>query len=45
MSKNIPLGRLAKASEIANIIAYLSSDLNTYITAQNIIIDGGFTSV
>ena len=45
VSKNIPLGRLAKASEIANIIAYLSSDLNTYITAQNIIIDGGFTSV
>ncbi|MCF7894492.1 MAG: SDR family oxidoreductase, partial [Candidatus Omnitrophica bacterium] len=29
--------------EIAKIVAFLCSDLNTYITGQSITIDGGFT--
>ncbi len=41
----IPQNRLADASEIAKIVIFLSSDHNTYITGQNIIVDGGFTSV
>lgn len=39
----IPLKRLATVEEIANIAIYLCSDLNSYITGQSIIIDGGFT--
>lgn len=41
--KNIPLQRLASTSEIANVVLFLSSNLNTYITGQNIVVDGGFT--
>ena len=41
---NIPQKRLAKIEEIANTLLFLVSDYNTYITGQNIIIDGGFTS-
>ena len=40
----IPQQRLANPKEIAKIILFLSSDENTYITGQNIIIDGGYTS-
>ena len=40
----IPLNRLALPDEIAKTVLFLASDQNTYITGQNIIIDGGFTS-
>ena len=40
----IPQKRLADAKEIAKTVVFLASDLNTYITGQNIIVDGGFTS-
>jgi len=42
LSKQIPLKRLAKAYEIARVAVFLCSDLNTYITGQSIIADGGF---
>jgi 3-oxoacyl-[acyl-carrier protein] reductase len=38
----IPLKRLADPEEIANLVYFLSSDMNTYITGQTIIIDGGY---
>ena len=44
LSETIPQGRIAKPDEIANVVLFLCSDLNTYITGQNIIVDGGFTS-
>ena len=44
LTGQIPLGRFAKADEIANVALFLCSDLNTYITGQTIIADGGFTS-
>ena len=31
--------------EIANIVAFLSTDLSSYILGQNIIIDGGYTTI
>ena len=43
IKKTIPIGRLAKKNEIVNCIAFLVSDYNTYITGQNITIDGGYT--
>ena len=42
--ETIPQKRLANTDEIANVVLFLCSDLNTYITGQNIIVDGGFTS-
>ena len=41
----IPIKRMAEPIEIANLVAFLSSNLNTYITGQNIIIDGGYSNV
>ncbi|MEM2425101.1 MAG: SDR family oxidoreductase [Candidatus Bathyarchaeia archaeon] len=41
--KFIPLNRLAKAEEIASVIAFLLSDEASYITGANIVVDGGFT--
>jgi len=40
----VPLGRLAKPEEIAEFVAFLVSDRNTYLTGQCIPIDGGFLS-
>lgn len=41
--KTIPLGRLAETDEIAEVIYFLCSERNTYITGQVITVDGGFT--
>lgn len=40
----IPLQRFANPSEIAEIVEFLVSQKNTYITGQAIIADGGFTA-
>ncbi len=42
IKKDIPLGRFAEPSEIANVIGFLISDQNQYITGQTIVVDGGF---
>lgn len=41
----VPSKRLGRVDEIARLILWLSSDENTYLTGQNIAIDGGFTRV
>ncbi len=38
---SIPLSRLGKADEVANLIAFLSSNESEYITGSNFLIDGG----
>ena len=42
--KTIPQGRLAQPEEIAKVVLFLCSNQNTYITGQNIVVDGGFIS-
>ena len=41
----VPIRRLCKPAEISKTVLFLSSDLNTYLTGQNIIVDGGFVNV
>ncbi|OGK26093.1 short-chain dehydrogenase [Candidatus Roizmanbacteria bacterium RIFCSPLOWO2_01_FULL_37_12] len=43
LAKDVPLGRLAEPEEIAELVSYLISDKNSYITGTNILIDGGYT--
>lgn len=38
---NIPLRRFGTAEEVASVVAFLLSDAASYITGQNIVIDGG----
>ncbi|MCH2000129.1 SDR family oxidoreductase, partial [Achromobacter xylosoxidans] len=38
-----PMGRYGTAEEVADLIAFLASDASSYITGQNIRIDGGIT--
>lgn len=38
---SIPLSRLGKADEVADLITYLSSDNASFITGSNFLIDGG----
>ena len=42
--KDIPLNKLGQASDVSNLICFLCSNFNTYITGQNFIIDGGYTA-
>ncbi len=45
LSAQVPVNRFAQPSEIARVVLFLASDLNTYLTGQNIVVDGGFTNV
>ena len=42
-TKGIRLGRLAKPEEIASVVFFLVSEESSYITGQNIIVDGGLS--
>ena len=42
--KKTPLNRMASPNDIKGITAYLSTDLSEYVTGQNFIIDGGWST-
>lgn len=39
----IPMGRYARVQELSEVIAFLASENSSYITGQNIRVDGGLT--
>jgi 3-oxoacyl-[acyl-carrier protein] reductase len=45
LASQIPLGRFAEPDEIAKVVLFLASGENTYLTGQNIVVDGGFVNV
>ena len=45
LTDRIPQKRLADPGEISNVVMFVASSMNTYLTGQNIVVDGGFTSV
>ncbi len=45
LAAQIPIGRLAQPEEIAALVGWLVGPENTYISGQNLVVDGGFTRV
>lgn len=44
LTAGIPVGRMGKPKEIASLVKFLASEDNTYITGQDIVVDGGYTA-
>ena len=43
LSQKVPLGRVGQSPEIAGAVAFLLGDAATFITGQNLAVDGGWT--
>ena len=45
MAKSIPMQRIGRAGELKGVALFLAASASSYITGQNIVVDGGRTSV
>jgi len=45
MGKDIPLGRVGQAEEVANVVTFLASAAASYVTGTSINLDGGTSAV
>jgi NAD(P)-dependent dehydrogenase (short-subunit alcohol dehydrogenase family) len=42
-SSRTPLGKMATENEVSSAVCFLASTQASYITGQNLVVDGGYT--
>jgi gluconate 5-dehydrogenase len=43
ITKRIPMKRVGRPHELAGLVVYLASEASSYVTGQNIVVDGGYS--
>jgi NAD(P)-dependent dehydrogenase (short-subunit alcohol dehydrogenase family) len=45
IAKNSPVGRRGRPDEVANVVTFITSDLATYMTGSDVLVDGGIVGL